>query len=233
MADVIAIVPSAGLGRRFSKSAKKPFASITGRPVLVWTLQALAASEQITEIIPALRPEDMDAAKGLISQYKIEKIKRIAPGGAERQDSVYNALDLIGGDFNGIVLVHDGVRPLVTQRLIKESIDVLDAGFDGAIAAVPPKDTIKEAGEDGVVKKTLYRQALWSVQTPQTFRFKTLFSAYKAAMKDGASATDDAALVERAGGRVKIIMGDYENIKITTPSDVEIAEAFMRRRAKQ
>jgi 2-C-methyl-D-erythritol 4-phosphate cytidylyltransferase len=133
---------------------------------------------------------------------------------------------------SGLVLIHDGVRPFLTPRLITRTVEGL-RGFDGAIAAVPPKDTIKKADADGVVVKTLARDELWSVQTPQVFPYETIMKAYESASAEGFRSTDDSALVERTGGRVNIVMGSYENIKITTPEDLSVAEAFAKRRTSE
>ena len=221
-----AIIPAAGFGKRFG--ANKPLALLRGEPLLAWALKAMEAAPGVTEIIPVVKPTDAATVLALARTHGIAKCTRIAHGGAERQDSVWNALRLIEGD-GGVVLVHDGARPLVSQAVIARCIEGMD-GLDGAIAAVPPKDTIKQSDDGATVARTLDRATLWSVQTPQVFRLETLRAAYEAAYREGVYATDDAALVERAGGRVRLVMGEYENLKVTTPEDIAVAEAFMRRR---
>jgi 2-C-methyl-D-erythritol 4-phosphate cytidylyltransferase len=141
-----------------------------------------------------------------------------------------SALRLID-DASCVVLVHDGARPMLDDALIKRTLDGL-SGYDGAVAAVLPKDTIKEANEDGVVSSTPKRHLLRAVQTPQVFPFDTLMDAYLSAEKDGFKGTDDSALVERQGGRINLIEGSYENIKITTPEDLDMAELLLRKRIK-
>lgn len=220
-----AIIPAAGFGKRFG--ANKPLALLRGEPLLAWVLKAMEAAPRVTEIIPVVKPADAAAVLALALAHGIKKCTRIAHGGAERQDSVWNALRLIEGD--GAVLVHDGARPLVSQAVITRCIEGMDA-HEGAIAAVPPKDTIKQSDDGATVARTLDRSALWCVQTPQVFRLATLRAAYEAAYREGVYATDDSALVERMGGRVRLVMGEYENIKVTTPEDIAVAEAFMRRR---
>jgi 2-C-methyl-D-erythritol 4-phosphate cytidylyltransferase len=231
---IAAIVPSAGMGKRFGYEKNKPFHLLHGIPLFIWPLKALAAIQEIKEIIPAVKEQDLTAAADLIEEHQISKIKRIAPGGEERQDSVYNALKILDNKTS-VVLIHDGVRPLIDAALIKKTIEAVK-DCDGAVAAVPVKDTIKEADsswliahgkEEVIVKKTLNRSLLWAVQTPQVFHFDKIREAYEKAMADKYYATDDAALIERYGGTVKIVMGSYRNIKITTHEDILIAEAML------
>ena len=254
---VVAIVPAAGLGKRFGPGTNKPFQSLSGKPIIVWSLEILEAVVDIAEIIPVLKNEDMEQGAKVFEANSLSKIKKIAPGGRERQDSVYNGLKLIE-DKNCIVLIHDGVRPLIDRDLIEKMIKELlnpllksphsplfqrgewgDSkgfkGFDGVALGVPLKDTIKEvqSSEFGVqseiiIKKTLNRNVLWAIQTPQVFPYNSLFTAYEKAMKEGFYSTDDAALVERYGGRIKVVMGSYKNIKITTPEDLAIAEFLLK-----
>jgi 2-C-methyl-D-erythritol 4-phosphate cytidylyltransferase len=250
---VVAIVPAAGLGKRFGPGTNKPFQPLGGKPLLVWSLEALSAVPAIGEIIPVLKAEDMEYSKRFFDAYGLSKVKRIAPGGRERQDSVLKGLDMVE-DENSVVVIHDGVRPLVEKDLIENALKELLillhpieksgkerpvsksskkglAGIDGIVLGVPLKDTIKEA-EDGIITKTLKRGSLWAIQTPQIFPYKTISSAYSSTMKEGFYSTDDSALVERCGGRVKIIMGSYRNIKITTPEDLGFAEFLISRISK-
>jgi 2-C-methyl-D-erythritol 4-phosphate cytidylyltransferase len=229
---VIAVVPAAGLGKRFGQGRNKSFQVLDGRPLLIWSIKALEAVEGICEIIPVLKSEDMEIGQRLMEEEGFPKIRRIAVGGKERQDSVYNGLKYIE-DKNAIVLIHDGVRPLIStslvEMLIKQMSDAIrnKEECDGIIPGIPVKDTIKET-EDGFVKKTLKRGSLWAVQTPQAFPYKKILRAYNEAAKEGYYATDDAALIERYGGKIKIVMGSYANIKITTPEDLVVAEALLK-----
>jgi len=264
---VIAIVPAAGLGKRFGPGTNKPFQSLSGKPIIVWPLEILDAVVEVAEIIPVLKMEDMEYGLKIFEKYGISKIKRIAPGGKERQDSVYNGLKLIE-DKNCLVLIHDGVRPLIERDLIEKMIKELltpsfkspsaparrtaggplfqrgergDSkgfkGFDGVTLGIPLKDTIKEVQSSEfrvqseiIIKKTLNRNVLWAIQTPQVFPYKNILTAYERAMKEGFYSTDDAALIERYGGKIKVVMGSYKNIKITTPEDLAIAEFFLTRK---
>jgi 2-C-methyl-D-erythritol 4-phosphate cytidylyltransferase len=240
---VVAIVPAAGLGKRFGPGTNKPFQNLSGKPIIVWPLEILNAVVEVVEIIPVLKMEDMEYGLKIFEKYGISKIKRIAPGGKERQDSVYNGLKLIE-DKNCIVLIHDGVRPLIERNLVENMITELLSpsvpplqkggeggfnGFDGVTLGIPLKDTIKEA-ENGIIKKTLRRDSLWAIQTPQVFRYNNILTAYERAMKEGFCSTDDAALIEKYGGKVKVIIGSYKNIKITTPEDLAIAEFLLTRK---
>jgi 2-C-methyl-D-erythritol 4-phosphate cytidylyltransferase len=240
---VIAIVPAAGIGKRFGPEANKSFQMLGGKPLIIWSLETLQSVDAVIEIIPVLKPDDMEHGQVLFEEYNLSKIKRIAPGGKERQESVHNGLKLIA-DKESIILIHDGARPLVSKELVKRAISELSnsasrtgrhsrdmSEVDGVIVGVPVKDTIKEV-EAGMVKKTLQRSSLWAVQTPQVFPYKSISAAYVRAMEDGYSATDDAALIEKYDGRIRIITGSYRNIKITTPEDLEIAEFLLAHKYK-
>ncbi len=231
MADrVIAIVPSAGIGKRFGPGYNKPFEILGGRPVIIWTLEALDRMPEISEIIPVMKEKDMQPAGDLFKHYGIKKIQRIAPGGKERQDSVYNGLHFIGGE-QPVVIVHDGVRPFLDHKTVRMALEALP-GHDGVVVGVPPKDTIKEIDGDQIIK-TLKRDSLFAVQTPQVFYFRPLLDAYEKAMKDSYYATDDAALVEWNGGCVATVRSEYTNIKITTPEDIVVAEAILKLRGER
>lgn len=226
---VIAIVPAAGSGKRFGLGTNKPFQNLMGKPLIVWSLETLESVNEIVEIIPVLKEEDIKLAVEVFKKYNFSKISRVVVGGKERQDSVFNGLRNVK-DKDCIILVHDGVRPLIERHLIEEVIKEIEEGFtdfDGVTLGVPLKDTIKEV-EGVIVKKTLPRDSLWAIQTPQIFPYEVIVEAYEKAMREGFYSTDDAALIERYGGKVKIIMGSYRNIKITTPEDICIAEALLK-----
>lgn len=243
---VFAIVPAAGSGKRFGSGERKQFMKISGAPLLIHTLKQLHASVHITEIVPVLRKEDMEKGREIITSQGLHKIRRIAQGGRERQDSVSNALHIIAeacvsarggvkekkefcGGEESLILVHDGVRPLVSSALIERVLLSIE-GFDGVIPGLPAKDTIKEVDRNGMVLSTVDRNWHRSVQTPQVFTFSAIREAYEKARTDGFYATDDAALVERIGGKVRVVEGDPLNIKITTPEDLALAEYFISKR---
>lgn len=227
--NVVAIVPAAGIGKRFGPGTNKPFEALAGKPLLVWVLETLESVEEISEIIPVIKAENMEWTAELIEEHRIAKVRRIAPGGRERQDSVYNGLKLVG-DGESIVLVHDGVRPLIEPGHIRRALAAL-VDCDGVVVGVPVKDTVKEV-TGGVVTRTYDRSVLWAVQTPQVFKYSVLRAAYEKARDESFYATDDSALVERYGGTVRIVQGSYTNIKVTTPEDLPVAELFVRTRGQ-
>jgi len=228
---IVAIVPAAGFGKRFGKERNKPLYSLNGKPIVVWVLETLQGVDEIDEIVPVFKEEDLVSGAELVEAYNISKARRIVCGGRERQDSVNNALSTLD-DNTSIVVVHDGARPLVDRELFRMAIGSLN-GVDGVVAGVPVKDTIKETDKSEgpqtgvIVKRTLDRSLLWGIQTPQAFNFQKLKDAYEKACSEGFYATDDSALVELYGGKIRIIEGSYRNIKITTPDDIVIAEALI------
>ena len=246
MKKVIAIVPAAGLGKRFGQDNNKTFQALLDKPIVIWALEALECVDDIEEIIPVFKKDDMEQGLALIERFRISKVKRVASGGKERQDSVFNGLNLAGKKAS-VVLIHDGVRPLIEKSVIEESIKQLK-DCDGVIVGVPVKDTIKkvssfspqasrrgdkfQVSSEIFVQKTLNRKSLWAVQTPQVFKYSALMQAYKKAMAEKFYSTDDSAIVERYGGKVKVIMGSYTNIKVTTPEDLDMAEMLLKKRGK-
>jgi 2-C-methyl-D-erythritol 4-phosphate cytidylyltransferase len=230
--DVTAIIPAAGLGRRFGKGKRKQYMDLSVRPLLAWVLEALEAHPRIRDIITVAREEDLPILKDILVSGRYDKVREPVIGGDERQDSVYNALKAIESPAP-LTLVHDAVRPFLSQSLITRTLEAT-VGHDGAIVAVRPKDTIKQGITNQssrviMVERTIDRPSLWSVQTPQVFRSDILRSAYEDAMKNSVYSTDDSALVERMGGRVAIVEGYYENIKVTTPEDMAIADAIINK----
>ncbi|MCL4492248.1 MAG: 2-C-methyl-D-erythritol 4-phosphate cytidylyltransferase [Nitrospirae bacterium] len=242
---IVAIVPAAGIGKRFGHAKNKLLYELAGKPLIIWALELLQSVAEIDEIVPVLKGDDLKAGIALIESYSMPKVKRIVPGGKERQDSVYNGIKILD-DSTSIVVIHDGARPFADKDLIRTAIEELK-GYDGVVTGVPVKDTIKECkvrsapggaasahehASELLVKKTLDRSVLWAVQTPQVFKFQKLKAAHKKARSEGYYATDDAALIEKYGGSIKIIGGSYGNIKITTPEDIAIAEAILKASTK-
>jgi len=217
-----AIVVSAGTGNRMG--GDKTFLALGGRPLISWTVDVLQANNSISQIVLVLQKGMLNKGGELKSQRKWSKVTGICAGGELRQDSVRNGLEVV--NECDLVLVQDGARPFLTNRLISDGIDaVKETG--AAAAAVEVKDTVKQVDDSGVVIRTLQRDRLRAVQTPQVFRVDLLRKAYELVSSE---ATDDASIVERAGYRVKLYQGDYENIKITTPEDLMLAEMIARGR---
>ncbi|MGB9814255.1 MAG: 2-C-methyl-D-erythritol 4-phosphate cytidylyltransferase [Thermovenabulum sp.] len=221
---VSAIIAAGGKGKRMNSAKSKQYLPLKGFPILYYTLTVFETLKEIDEIILVVGGQDVEfVKKEIINKYKFKKIK-VVEGGFERQDSVYNGLRSCAPQTD-IVVIHDGVRPFITHKLILESIEAAKI-YNAAGVAVPVKDTIKIV-EDGFIKTTPDRRKLFAIQTPQTFKYGLILEAHEAAKKEGFYGTDDAVLVERLGVKVKIIDGSYENIKITTPEDIIIAEAFL------
>lgn len=228
--NVIALIPAAGTGRRMGADKNKQYLEVGGRPILVHTLEVFDRCDAISEVYLIVPEDDCAFACEIIDNMRFSKNIRVIPGGKERQDSVRNGLNSI---YNcDMVMVHDGVRPFVTEEIINRSIEETSK-YGATTVAVPAKDTIKSVDEDGIVVKTLERKKLWQIQTPQTFKYEIIKEAFDRAYTDGFYGTDDAALVERLGYKVKIVEGSYQNIKITTPEDLIIAEAIIRSNAKK
>ncbi|HWR59355.1 MAG TPA: 2-C-methyl-D-erythritol 4-phosphate cytidylyltransferase [Thermodesulfovibrionales bacterium] len=227
--NIIAVVPAAGLGKRFGQEKNKPFYPLLDKPLVVWALEIFQKISEIKEVIPVLKEADMEMGVEIFERYKLSKIRKIAPGGKERQDSVYSGLRAMEGKVD-IVLIHDGARPLVDAGIVKKALSNI-SGVEGVVVGVPVSDTIKEVRE-GLVKRTLQRESIWAVQTPQLFRYDSILKAYDKAMQENFYSTDDSALLERFGGKVKMVMGSYSNIKITSPEDFLSAELLLRERSK-
>lgn len=219
-----AIIVAAGRGSRLGADMPKQFLELAGQPVVVRTLRRVATCPQIDEIIVVLPSDEITRFAPQLRQ--IVPSVRIVPGGRERQDSVFNALGAVDRKRAEIILVHDGVRPLVTVAEISRVI--ARAREDGAaILATSIPDTIKEVEGERVVR-TLDRQRLYLAQTPQAFRAEILIEAHERAEREGIRATDDAALVEYYGHPVMVVEGSPYNIKITWPEDLALAEALLR-----
>ena len=224
----IALIPAAGMGKRMGASINKQYLQLNGMPILARTISVFEHSPLIDAIYLVIPAAEIPyVQKHVVDVCGFRKIAAIVPGGSERQNSVMNGLTAMREHVtdDDVVLIHDGVRPLVTEDVLRESIRI--AGLhDGALVAVPVKDTIKTV-RDGIVNGTPPRESLWQAQTPQTFRFGKIYRAHLSAAAEGFSGTDDASLIEHSGGEVHIVMGDYRNIKITTPEDLVLAEAFL------
>ena len=224
--SVCAIVPAGGSGTRMGGTVPKQFQSLNGIPILYHTIKTLQNCETISEIILVV-PEKEYKTANTDWLGKLEIVKKVVIGGEKRQDSVYNGFCEVSQDSE-IVLVHDGVRPFLSQKMIVDSIDAARE-YGAAITAIPVHDTIKRVDTSGLVSQTIDREGLWRVQTPQAFRYSLLLDAFNKAKTENFYGTDEGALIEHLGEPVKIVEGLEQNIKITRPEDLELSKAFISR----
>jgi 2-C-methyl-D-erythritol 4-phosphate cytidylyltransferase len=227
-AEFSAIIPAAGRGRRMGGQGNKLLLELAGTPILILTLKIFESSPDIKEIIIPAAAGDIPVLEKLVKEYGIRKVSAIIAGGKERQDSVFNALKALQPDVQKVV-IHDGARPLLPLRDLQNFLRQAE-GLSAGIMAVPVKDTIKKINEAGWVVETPVRQNLRLVQTPQFFDRRLLEKVHILASRQGFYTTDDAALMEWQGYPVRTIAGSYENIKVTTPEDILLAEAILKRR---
>ena len=227
----VAIIPAGGTGKRMGSPLPKQYLLLAGIPILVHTLRAFQHSPLIDEILLAVPEGDLaDVRLDVVQRYDLSRVSLVLAGGRKRQDSVRNALAHVRDDHD-IILVHDGVRPFVTGNLIERA--VAGAKKYGAVSTgVPVRDTVKEVDMKGCVTRTVPREGLYLTQTPQAFRRDVIFAAYERAAADGFYGTDDASMAERMGFPVRMIPGDADNIKVTTPEDLARAERIVCGRKK-
>jgi 2-C-methyl-D-erythritol 4-phosphate cytidylyltransferase len=210
---VVGIVPAGGFGERLAADRPKAFVALAGRPLLEWSLDVLReVCDRVVVAVPPAYAEPPD----------------LVEGGDSRSASVRNAL--LAAPEADVAVVHDAARPLLTRELVERCLQALEPGVDGAIAAARMSDTVKQAGPDGRVMRTLDRRSLWRVQTPQVFRAQVLRDALARNEAALAAATDDASLVEEMGGVVRVVEAPPENLKITREADLRLAEALLRER---
>ena len=221
MAQVGAVIVAAGRSTRMG-GVDKTFAPIYGRPLVAHTLDRFESSSLIDQIVLVLAEDSLEQGRKLVEERDYEKVAHVCAGGQRRQDSVRNGLELLSPcDW---VMVHDGARPCLDDAMLQRGLDAA-ATCGSAVAGVPVKDTIKLITPDQMVKDTPDRSQLWAAQTPQIFRYGLLLEAHQTCTQD---VTDDAAMVESLGHPVKMFLGSYENIKVTTTDDLVIAETFLK-----
>lgn len=218
-----AIIPTAGIGERLKAGRPKPFVPLRGKPLCAHALEAFERSTVIDGIVLVGHADHLAELKDIVKQYQFTKVTKIVAGGKTRRESVSNGLAALDRDTD-IVVVHDGARPFVSLKTISDAV-ALCGDFQAVVVAVPVTSTIKKVNEtDLLVEETLNREDLWEVQTPQVFKRDILVQAH--GQRTGDAPTDDAMMVERLGVRVKVLLGDTTNIKITTPEDLTVAEAY-------
>ena len=221
-----AVIVAAGKGKRMGTEISKQFLPLRGKEILTHTVEKFEAAKHIRDIILVTGQDSLQDVRDMVQEYNWKKVVSVVAGGKERQDSVWNGLQAVSADTE-IVLIHDGVRPFVTEEILNDSIETaMEMG--GCVAGVPAKDTIKVCNAENIAVATPDRSTLWQIQTPQTFRKELILQAYAQAKEDGFTGTDDASLAEHSGYPVKVIMGSYRNIKITTKEDLLVGEAFLK-----
>ena len=223
-----AVVLAAGKGKRMHSAVQKQFLMLGGKPVIFYSLEQFEQCPFINEIVLVTGEEEIDyCRKEIVEKFDFQKVKKIVAGGAERFLSVYNGLKACTCDF---VYIHDGARPFVDQAILERTREDVKR-YGACVAGLPVKDTIKISDGDGYADVTPPRSRVWMVQTPQVFAYSCIKDAYDKLIADGRiDVTDDAMVLEcMTGQKTKLTLGSYENIKITTPEDLEIAEVFAAR----
>jgi len=232
--QVFVILPAAGLGTRMAGPQPKQFLALNGVPILIHSLRAFAAVERVTAIYVAVRKTEMERVQAQIAEYGFDGRVLVVEGGDSRQESVAHALAALPAEPDDIVLVHDAVRPLIDAATIERTIDAVQE-HGAAIVGLPAVDTIKQVertAHGAIITSTIPREYVVLAQTPQGFRYGLLQRAFAEATADGFVGTDEASVVERAGIPVAVVHGSQVNLKITQPGDLELAEFYLRQRAR-
>ncbi len=226
---VTAIIPAAGAGSRIArkKGVRKPFLVVCDKPVLAHTLLAIESSECVNDIIIMVHREDLPRCRHLLKKYGLKKVRSIVPGGKTRSESVKKGLAFLPPDC-AAVLIHDGARPFVDKKIIRNAVNACKRS-GAAVAGVPVTSTLKFVDRRLMIRSTPDRKRLYIAQTPQVFKTGIIKAAYNGPKYDPA-VTDDSILVERLGHKVKIVLGSYRNIKITTPADLILADVLLKKR---
>lgn len=229
MRKAVVVVPAGGAGSRMGARLPKQYLGLAGAPLLVHTLRVLARAACVAGLVVAVPAEQVEATRRLLARHRVARRCEVVAGGAERQESVWLGLQAAGD--TEWVLVHDAVRPFITPALVARVLAA--AGATGAATCgLPVRETVKRVRDDGIAEATLDRGGLWLVQTPQAFRRDLLWEAHDKARRDGFAGTDDAVLVERLGGRVAVVPGLPQNLKITTRADLSTARSWLARRGR-
>ena len=225
---IAALIPAAGSGVRMGGNIAKPFLQLGGRAILAHTLDVFERCATIDDVWVIVAAENVAACRqGIIERHGFRKVRDVVAGGASRQESVWCGLQRID-DAVDLVVVHDGVRPFVTEAVLQETLGCA-AQHGAAVAAVPLRDTLKRVSERGEVEATVARENLWRTQTPQAFERHLLIAAHRQAQARGLRATDDASLLESMGHPVKVVLGLESNVKITTPEDLILGASLLRK----
>jgi 2-C-methyl-D-erythritol 4-phosphate cytidylyltransferase len=222
----LAIVLAGGAGKRMGSSTSKQFLLLDNKPILVHTLQIFQECRPVDGIYLVVNHRDLPLIQEeILETYHFSKIMKLVIGGRLRQDSVRNGLEAIDESCD-VVIIHDAARPFVSPAFVEKSIFLMEM-FDAVVPAIPARDTIKVISKEGFVLKTLERDALWHIQTPQTFKYDLIAKAYREGMAKKLCGYDDSTFIEHLGKKVKVIEGSPYNIKITTPEDLLIARGIL------
>lgn len=222
----LAIVLAGGAGKRMGSSTSKQFLLLDNKPILVHTLQVFQECKPVDGIYLVVNHRDLPLIQEeILETYHFSKIMKLVIGGRLRQDSVRNGLEAIDEPCD-VVVIHDAARPFVSPAFVEKSIFLMEM-FDAVVPAIPARDTIKVISKEGFVLKTLERDALWHIQTPQTFKYDLIAKAYREGMAKKLCAYDDSTFIEHLGKKVKVVEGSPYNIKITTPEDLLIARGIL------
>lgn len=223
---ITALIVAGGKGKRMGAGVNKVFLKLAEKEIIARTVEAFERNVQIDEIVVVTGESDIETAKNILKPFN--KVKSVVEGGAERQQSVYNGLKCVCGD---IVLIHDGARALISQKEIDSVIEDCKK-YGAAAVGVACKDTLKSANKEGFVDGTVDRSSTYMIQTPQAFKTDIISELHEMARKDNLSVTDDCAIAEHYGVKVRITEGSYDNIKLTTPSDMAAGEIILRQRGE-
>lgn len=222
------IIPAAGFGKRMQNDINKQFIMLEEMPILAHTINAFESSPLIDEIIVVCAKNEIEICKReILEKYGFSKVVDVVAGGETRQESVYNGLKHLNEDIEN-VLIHDGARPFISDEIIQRIIDCMETEA-AVIVGVKEKNTIKKV-VDGYVEETIPRENVWEIQTPQAFKKKLILDSYENNYAELGYFTDDSSIAEASGNRIKIVEGDYFNIKITTPEDLVLGKAILEMR---
>lgn len=223
---ISAVIVAAGMGKRMKSEINKQYLLLDEKPILSYTIEIFEKNQYVDEIIIVTREEEIEYCRiNVVDKYNLKKVKKIVIGESERQDSVYNGLKTCNKNTD-VVLIHDGVRPFIKDKEIDKIIlETLE--HDACVTGVRVKDTIKVVDDDNNIIDTPNRESLWAVHTPQSFDYKLILNAHEKCKEKKWIVTDDSSLVEKLDVKVKMIEGSYDNIKITTPEDLRIAESIL------
>lgn len=227
---IVAIILAAGTGKRMQSNIPKQYLVLQDKPILYYTLKTFEESNVDEMILVVGNDEIEHCREEIVDKFNFKKVKKILEGGAERYHSVFNGLNAI--DYADYVLIHDGARPFISLEVINRTIEEVGT-YNACVVGVPSKDTVKIVNEEGIVTETPNRDKVWSVQTPQAFSYEIIKKAYELLFKsnqENLKITDDAMVVEYTlNSPVKLVMGEYTNIKITTPDDLIIGQSILSR----